>query len=280
MNESRFFEGGPMVNMIENVSYRNIPEPIEDEIKSELFELFRKVDGDVNVNGVLERSGKGMYKASLRANLNWGPVFVRAESRTPGQLQYFLRTAIDNQLEKLKNKHFTEIIHPPMNFPRKSVVESLSGNIFLKSMSESMMSGLIPFKRPEVLVVDDDPEALYPVGNALASMGCKALLLEDDNDAFRQIITSTPDIVVLDWNLKNLTGGDLIYKCIDFKSGLKLPMLSRTRIITYSGTPSEKILVPESSQFIHVDHWLKPMTYNEMVERFSDVLMELQEGGT
>ena len=51
-------------------------------------------------------------------------------------------------------------------------------------------------------------------------------------------------------------------------------MKKRPRVVTYSVLERDNIALPRAGNkyFMHVDHWQKPMPFNEVVERASVLL--------
>ena len=66
-----------------------------------------------------------------------------------------------------------------------------------------------PFRRPSVLVVEDDPELRTLYRTTLALAGYAVTAAEDGIDALRSIESHAPDVIVLDMVLPRLDGRDV-----------------------------------------------------------------------
>src|SRR5687767_12000716 len=66
-----------------------------------------------------------------------------------------------------------------------------------------------PEKALDVLVVDDDESSRELISIAIHSFGHRCRVAFDGADALRQLAESPADVVVSDWDMPRLNGGDL-----------------------------------------------------------------------
>ncbi|MCB0357586.1 MAG: response regulator, partial [Bdellovibrionales bacterium] len=62
----------------------------------------------------------------------------------------------------------------------------------------------------KVLIVDDSTKALIPLNLIFLSLGCETILTFDGNDAIREILIHWPDLIILDWRMPKVNGGEAI----------------------------------------------------------------------
>jgi hypothetical protein len=77
---------------------------------------------------------------------------------------------------------------------------------------------------------------------------------------------------LLDWKLGEYTqGGEVVERAsrlIDAFSDLRERFEGRqTKVITHSVLEVSQIQMPASAYFQHVDHWQKPLRFDQLVER-------------
>lgn len=116
--------------------------------------------------------------------------------------------------------------------------------------------------RPKVLIVDDnsDVRRLYAIG--LNQRGFEVKLAANGAEAVDRIAVERPDVVLLDWVMPLMDGGEVLTRLRD-------AIHADIPVIVVSGHPQ-----PEASQRDpRIQSWLtKPVTIDELVS-------ELQCGG-
>ena len=122
-----------------------------------------------------------------------------------------------------------------------------------------MLDDLEPMRRM-VLLVDDAPEALSPVIDALESAGLTALIARDGLSALAILERVSPDLVLLDAMMPGLNGFDT---CRRIKT---LPQLATTPVVFMTGlTDAEHVL--EGLRAGGVDYMTKPINPDELIAR-------------
>lgn len=137
---------------------------------------------------------------------------------------------------------------------------------------------------PRILVIDDDEDLALATYVAFEKLGWRADVAVKHEGLHRKIAAGDADYIILDWNLNDRMTADRVFekaiRLIDAFSDLRSRFVGhRPRIVTYSVSEREKIKLPEESvkYFQHLDHWLKPLPFPEMVAR-ADQLMKLYKG--
>jgi len=69
---------------------------------------------------------------------------------------------------------------------------------------------LIPRARQTVMIVDDDAAVAEMYGHGLTDGGFKAVPLANASALFEALDTQVPDVLVLDWQLSGITGGEVL----------------------------------------------------------------------
>lgn len=82
-----------------------------------------------------------------------------------------------------------------------------------------------------ILVVDDDDSVRKSLLRAFAAKGFRVLGASDAREALRVALTHTPDVVVMDLQLRCVPGNDAARQLLEH------PKLTGTRLIALSATP-------------------------------------------
>jgi two-component system phosphate regulon response regulator PhoB len=111
--------------------------------------------------------------------------------------------------------------------------------------------------RPRVLIVEDDSDIrrLYALG--LNQRGFEVKLASNGAEAVDRILAGErPDVILLDWLLPLMDGGEVLSRLRDDQRGARIP------IIVISGQPAP----PEDEMDPRIQCWMtKPVTIEELV---------------
>lgn len=131
-----------------------------------------------------------------------------------------------------------------------------------------------------ILVIDDDVEATLIINHTFRHCDCTIDFAFTAEQGVRKINQEWYDLILLDWNLGQTTGGDLLKSVLENQTLAqkfrRYAIHGAQRIITYSATEVEKLALPESSYFVHFDHWQKPLDYKTISTQVSLVLAEFR----
>lgn len=127
-----------------------------------------------------------------------------------------------------------------------------------------------------VLIIDDDVDAIIPVASLFQKLGCNTICITDFNEAIKSICNYEADIIILDWMLDEKNGGEVILNSIKkmkkFKKQEEKKLKSNLILITYSGRKKEEIQIPKTNLFTYLEHWEKPLDYNEILLNMHRIL--------
>jgi CheY-like chemotaxis protein len=132
---------------------------------------------------------------------------------------------------------------------------------------------------PRVLIVDDDIDMAMAMQTALGQLGCQTEIATGHEGLHRRLVTCDADYIFLDWKLNDSVTADQVMdkavRYIDTFSDLRQHFTEhRPHIVTHSILDRQQVLLPTGgvSYFNHLDHWQKPMPFQEVVKRASDLL--------
>jgi signal transduction histidine kinase/CheY-like chemotaxis protein len=106
--------------------------------------------------------------------------------------------------------------------------------------------------RLRVLVVDDNADAAYLVGEALKLLGCSVQIAHDGASGLAACAESAPDLALLDLGLPDIDGYELARRLRELRGG------SSTRIVAVSGYGQESDRV-RSREAGFSEHFVKPV---------------------
>ena len=123
-------------------------------------------------------------------------------------------------------------------------------------------NGAGPRQETRVLVVDDDPQTLRYVRNALTAVGYVPIVTGDPQDLSRLIRTKRPDLILLDLMLPAIDGIELM-ECV--------PELADLPVIFISGYRRDETIA-RAFQLGATDYIVKPFSPTELTARVQAAL--------
>ncbi len=129
------------------------------------------------------------------------------------------------------------------------------------------MTDIVP---ASILLVDDEPSLREPLAEYLAGQGFAVSEAESAAAARSQLVTATPNIVLLDVMMPGEDGLSLCRHLVETK---ELPVI----LLTARGEPTDRIVGLELGAD---DYIVKPFEPRELVARIRSVLRRAQRGGT
>jgi len=132
-----------------------------------------------------------------------------------------------------------------------------------------------PVHQRRILLVDDNIEALVPLNLILGRLGISVSLVFDGFAARRAMQDRAFDLVVIDWKMPNLNGGE----CLAFADAA----ITRNAdgyhplpFVVYSGLSEDQIQLPELRNFYPVGHWRKPIILSQFTQKLAALLERLE----
>ncbi len=132
------------------------------------------------------------------------------------------------------------------------------------------------FQLPKILIVEDDIDQAKSLEGALIKAGWQTEIATGYEDLHRRIVDSDHDFILLDWRLNGEVTADrvvtkavrLIEAFADLREKFRL---KRPRIVTNSVLERSRCVLPDAGReyFNYVDHWQKPMPFQEVLTRAS-----------
>ncbi len=116
-----------------------------------------------------------------------------------------------------------------------------------------------------VLIVEDDPSLIELLRYNLEDAGFSTLIESDGEDAISAIKERSPDIIVLDWMIPNLSGIDVCRRVRAMPEHGKLPII----MLTARSEETDKILGLDAGAD---DYMVKPFSPKELVARINALL--------
>ena len=127
------------------------------------------------------------------------------------------------------------------------------------------MSGAKPLSGRRILIVEDDREIRQMLTIVLEAAGAETASTPNAGTALESVATWTPDVLVVDWNLPDMSGGDLLAA---MRTAGDAPC-SRALIVTGGLMPDE---AREVGQTAGVHLLQKPFRPAALVEAISELL--------
>lgn len=131
----------------------------------------------------------------------------------------------------------------------------------------------------KILLVDDSVKAIAPLNIIFRNLGCETLISFDGYSAVRDMVMMQPDLIVLDWKMPGLNGGDALIRAQEqlnlLEKAYGKEMIPNFPVITFSANTVENLHRPYCPNFEYYSHWQKPMCMSELTMEAIHLLEEL-----
>jgi CheY-like chemotaxis protein len=129
----------------------------------------------------------------------------------------------------------------------------------------------------DVLLVDDDPLSIKVLEACFQQNGCRTVAVENGERALEKIEKKKFDLIVMDWNMPRLDGGQTIC-ALDRKISQRAlrPESEKMPVLTYSIYEKNKIQFPNTKNFFRIGHLSKMASYRALQSVTSEFLRRLK----
>lgn len=134
--------------------------------------------------------------------------------------------------------------------------------------SQSVQPDQAPSNGKTILLAEDDPfiSRMYQV--KLEGGGFNVVLANNGRDAYEQIKAVNPDLVMMDVNMPELSGFEVLKALAAEESG----MLKRVMVLTNSANPADR----KTAETLGVDYIIKAeMTPHEVLNKINQKLSQI-----
>ncbi|MEW6736936.1 MAG: response regulator, partial [Acidobacteriota bacterium] len=120
-------------------------------------------------------------------------------------------------------------------------------------------------KQPIILVVDDEPQILRAMRASLPASGYEVRTAQSGEEALDEIRKETPDLIILDLVMPDITGLDVCRRVREFST---VPII----VLSAKGAEQDKIIALDLGAD---DYVTKPFSLNELLARIRAVLRRI-----
>lgn len=120
----------------------------------------------------------------------------------------------------------------------------------------------------KIMVVDDEPDILSTVGQMLELNGYEVIKASDGKDCLNKLykLSITPDLIVLDIMMPDVSGWDLAAKLKENTKWKDIPIV----FLTAKGDPMSVSM----GGLTAMDYIVKPFDVKDLIERIKKILKE------
>ena len=93
----------------------------------------------------------------------------------------------------------------------------------------------------------------------------------DGLSTVHEIVMNRPNLIVLDWMMPDITGGEAIMRAqqamlLDYPEMIR-SINEKIPVVTFSAHPLSKLHRPDCPNFEYLDHWEKPLDFSTLTRR-------------
>lgn len=233
--------------------------------------LYRKLEvledlcpDETYISIVLKREGEN-YTSTISIRNFFGHM---EEETTNTDFSITIKDCFDRifgRIREWKKSRFDEPFHLESDFENDSYSAMQET---LPSEDESDVS---------VLIIDDDPGSSTVLKTIFQNAGYKTNIVMDSFKAMQEVRNHHYDLIVLDWCLPYLDGGEVIRRADEQISRNSVEVdQQKTPVITCSGLSKDGIHLPDLKNFTFIDHWHKALPFSSIMSRATQMLREFK----
>jgi len=252
--------------------FKNVDESVKEHIQKKTAQIFEHLDKDYVVTGAFERSASGEYSAHLDGHSNFGAGDFHAHAKDEN---------VNLMIAALKKKIRSQILEQKARYKKARHGAAVSGDVDLarvptfEGFRVSSETNTHYNNVPNVLIIDDDLEAIIPIEMIFRDIGCATSFAIERQEAIHKLKNTAADLIILDWMLDSTTGGELIKNISASGEAYTIERGYRPKVITYSGLEDNQIAFPKNRWFEHIRHWTKPINYDEVATEAKKFLLAM-----
>ncbi len=183
---------------------------------------------------------------------------------------------VNSQLRKLRNlDRSAEEVRAELNQIESQVKEWKSERLHLFALPPVSHH----FKKiKRALVVDDDADMARFITQQLKREECRVESCTDGYDALERLVSKNYDLVIMDWSLPGISGGEVLRKTDEFID--MDPLISekwgvdKKPVVIVSGHDINKLHFPHVEKFKIVDFWSKQIGPATLVSKIRNVAQQ------
>jgi CheY-like chemotaxis protein len=133
-------------------------------------------------------------------------------------------------------------------------------------------------KVKRALVVDDDIDMVRFISQQLKREECRVEFCTDGYDALEKLVSKNYDLVIMDWSLPGISGGEVLRKTDEFIDMDPLTSekwgVDKKPVVIVSGHDINKLHFPLVEKFKIVDFWSKQIGPSALVSKVKNVAQQ------
>lgn len=205
---------------------------------------------------------EGVYNADVSVRYHGGQIAVRCSSVDFSELTNDLLDKLYVQLRLWRERRFVEPFH----------IENDKEADGLSAVNSEPDSGKQSHTQSRALIVDDDPGSITVLQAILKKAGFATKAISDSFRAVKEMATMDYDLVILDWCMPYMDGGEIISHVESAVSKISEEERRPIPVITCSGLDKTKLRLPKSN-FVHfIDHWDKALPFSSILTHAQHLL--------
>lgn len=125
----------------------------------------------------------------------------------------------------------------------------------------------LPQRKLSALIVEDDPAASVVLEATLQALGCDVFNFDLPGAALESLKTKRYDLLVLDWNLPYMKGGEFLAAADQYlqKADRNGKPQRQVPVVICTSMPFEDIHVPDVSHFFVINYWHKSLPFSSIL---------------
>jgi len=251
-----------------NLHFKNMEDDLKEKVVQKTAKIFEHLKKDYLVTGHFERTALGDFSGTINGHSSHGDFHAHASDAVLDILITTLKKKVRTQISERKNRDKASRHKIKAEVKDSETASELAQAHVLENLALEMHNKPVP----KVLIIDDDMEAIVPIEMIFRDMGCLTSFAIDRDEAINKLKHIPADIIILDWMLDRITGGELIKNISLEGEAFTIEHGYKPKVITYSGLDDKHISFPKNRWFEHIQHWNKPINFDEVTTEAKTLL--------